>query len=57
MDGRLVGAVLCSHDGRRGFIYHTGVAADCRHRGIASRMAAFNKNPFERYYPLFNKSR
>jgi ribosomal protein S18 acetylase RimI-like enzyme len=31
---RMVGAVLCSHDGRRGFIYHMAVAAECRGRGI-----------------------
>jgi ribosomal protein S18 acetylase RimI-like enzyme len=32
--GRLVGAVLCGHDGRRGFVYHLAVAKDQRGRGI-----------------------
>jgi ribosomal protein S18 acetylase RimI-like enzyme len=33
-DGRLIGAVLCGHDGRRGFVYHLAVAADRRGQGI-----------------------
>jgi ribosomal protein S18 acetylase RimI-like enzyme len=32
--GRIVGAVLCGNDGRRGHINHLAVAADCRSRGI-----------------------
>lgn len=32
--GRLVGSVLCGHDGRRGYIYHTAVDAELRGRGI-----------------------
>ena len=35
-DRRLVGAILCGHDGRRGYIYHTAVLPDYRGRGIAS---------------------
>lgn len=30
----LVGAILCGHDGRRGYIYHTAVRESCRRRGI-----------------------
>ena len=33
-DGELVGTILCGHDGRRGYIYHTAVRLDCRGRGI-----------------------
>lgn len=33
-DGRIVGAVLCGHDGRRGVIYHLAVAGDARANGI-----------------------
>lgn len=29
-----VGAIMAGHDGRRGYIYHTCVRADCRGRGI-----------------------
>lgn len=38
-DGRVVGAILCGHDGRRGCMYHVCVAKDCRDRGIGRRMA------------------
>ena len=37
-DGQLVGAILCGHDGRRGYIYHTVVLPDYRRRGIASSL-------------------
>ncbi len=33
-DGRVVGAVLCGHDGRRGYVHHLAVAASHRRRGI-----------------------
>jgi ribosomal protein S18 acetylase RimI-like enzyme len=34
LDGAVVGAVLCGHDGRRALIYHLAVAASLRRRGI-----------------------
>lgn len=34
-DGALVGAVLCGHDGRRGYLRHLAVAKEYRSRGIA----------------------
>jgi len=37
-DHRIVGAVMCGHDGRRGSIYHTGVLPEFRGRGIGERM-------------------
>ena len=37
-DGQLVGAILCGHDGRRGYIYHTVVLPDYRGKGIASNL-------------------
>lgn len=37
-NGRIVGAILAGHDGRRGFIQHITVAADCRHQGIAAKL-------------------
>ena len=37
-DGRIVGAVMCGHDGRRGSFYHTGVLAEFRRQGLAERM-------------------
>lgn len=37
-DGAVTGAVLGGHDGRKGYIYHTTVAAAMRGRGIGSRL-------------------
>ena len=36
--GTLVGAVLCGHDGRRGFIHHLAVAKKFRHNGIGKEL-------------------
>ncbi len=36
---RVVGALLCGHDGRRGFIYRLAVASSHRRRGLAREMA------------------
>lgn len=36
--GNLVGAVLCGHDGRRGYLHHLAVALHERKRGIATRL-------------------
>ena len=33
-DGRVIGVILCGHDGRRGYISHLAVARDHRRRGI-----------------------
>lgn len=35
---RLVAAVLCGHDGRRGLIYHLAVHPDYRGRGVGRRL-------------------
>lgn len=37
-DGRIVGAIMAGHDGRRGYIYHTAVLPQYRRRGIARRL-------------------
>ena len=34
VDGEIVGAALCGHDGRRGWIYHLAVAKESRGRGV-----------------------
>lgn len=36
---RIVGAILCGHDGRRGYFYHVCVHADYRKQGIGKAMA------------------
>lgn len=37
--GRMAGAILCGHDGRRGYLYHTAVLPEYRGRGIGSALA------------------
>ncbi|MGT2907719.1 GNAT family N-acetyltransferase [Streptococcus dentiloxodontae] len=34
----IVGVLLAGHDGRRGYIYHTAVHPDFRHRGIGQQL-------------------
>ena len=40
----LAGAILCGHDGRRGFIHHTAVSLEYRNKGIGKALldAAIN---------------
>jgi len=40
-NGRIVGTVLCGHDGRTGFFYHVCVAKEYRQHGVGHRMAHF----------------
>ena len=40
-NGRIVGAILCGHDGRTGFFYHVCVASDYRKHGVGHRMVHF----------------
>ena len=40
-DGRIAGAVLCGHDGRRGCLYHVCVSQKYRRQGIGKKMVAF----------------
>lgn len=37
-NGRIIGAVLCGHDGRRGYLHHLAVAAPYRRRGIGQAL-------------------
>ena len=38
-DGRIIGTVLCGHDGRRGFIHHMAVLPEYRRRQVGMKMA------------------
>lgn len=38
-DGKVVGAILCGHDGRRGCLYHVCVHENYRKHGIGKAMA------------------
>lgn len=37
-DGKIIGAVMAGHDGRRGFIHHTAVLPEYRRQGIAANL-------------------
>ena len=38
LDGKVVGAILCGPDGRRGIIQHTCVSPNCRRMGIGHKL-------------------
>ena len=40
-DGRIIGAILCGHDGSRGCLYHVCVHPDRRRRGVGKAMVVF----------------
>lgn len=40
-DDKIVGAILCGHDGRRGCMYHVCVDPDYRLKGIGKSMVVF----------------
>ena len=33
-NGKIIGAVLCGHDSRRGYLHHLAVAEDYRRKGV-----------------------
>ena len=43
-DGKIVGSILCGHDGRRGCLYHVCVHKDYRMRGIGKAMVVYAMN-------------
>ena len=38
IEDNINGVILCGHDGRRGYIYHTAVKHDCRKQGIGKAL-------------------
>lgn len=40
-DGKIVGAILCGHDGRRACLYHVCVSEEYRLHGIGKKMVNF----------------
>lgn len=36
--GKIIGAVLCGHDGRRGYLHHLAVAKRYRNQGVGLRL-------------------
>ena len=47
-DSRVVGAILCGHDGRQGCMYHVCVDPECRMRGIGKSMVVFAMNALKK---------
>lgn len=47
MDGRVVGAILCGHDGRRGCLYHVCVHENYRMHGIGRAMVVHCMNALQ----------
>ncbi len=43
-DGKVVGSILCGHDGRRGCLYHVCVREDYRRLGIGKAMVVHCMN-------------
>ena len=41
VDGKIVGGILCGHDGRRGCFYHVCVRPEYRRQGIGKQMVIF----------------
>ena len=39
--GKIIGNILCGHDGRQASFYHVCVAKEYRRQGIATKMATF----------------
>ena len=37
-NGNIVGAILCGHDGRRGYIHHLAVRAEYRRQGLGHKL-------------------
>ena len=48
VDGKIVGAILAGHDGRRGFIQHIAVLPKFRKHGIASSLVDRAMNALEK---------
>ena len=47
LDGRVVGAILCGHDGRRGCLYHVCVHEDYRMHGLGRAMVVHCMNALQ----------
>lgn len=48
IENELVGAILCGHDGRRGYIYHTAVRSDYRKKGIGKALVDATLNALKK---------
>lgn len=37
-ENKIIGVILCGHDGRRGYIYHTAVESSFRNKGVGKSL-------------------
>ena len=44
MGDRIVGSILCGHDGRQASFYHVCVSKSCRRQGIGTKMVVYCMN-------------
>jgi len=47
-NGKIIGAVMCGHDGRRGFIYHLAVDTQFREIGIGRTLLQMSLNQLQK---------
>lgn len=47
-DGKIVGSILCGHDGRRGCLYHVCVHESYRRQGVGKSMVVHCMNALEK---------
>jgi len=47
-EGKIIGSILCGHDGRRGCFYHVCVDETCRRQGIGKEMVVFSMNALKK---------
>jgi ribosomal protein S18 acetylase RimI-like enzyme len=47
-DGMIIGAILCGHDGRRGYIYHAAVSQSEQRNGIGTSLLNVALSALER---------
>lgn len=49
VSGVVVGAILCGHDGRRGYIHHLAVESSWRRRGLAQKLVEKSLDELQAY--------
>lgn len=47
-EGKIAGVIICGHDGRRGYIYHTAVRESYRGQGIAKQLVEHAMDALEK---------
>lgn len=48
VENNIIGVILCGHDGRRGYIYHTAVNTDYREKGVGKALVGVALNALKK---------